>query len=334
MASPIKIFDGRHLAHIARSIHMWKGGKEAEELRSPDGEYTTLLKGTLNIIGSVNRQFGDGNVIVAYDGKTPSWRYDLNPSYKGGLRPINQDSPFSQQLDAIQSHLKEFGILTVQTASLEGDDIMALLTERAELASKKLILVSDDRDLLAYVNPNTYYYSQKIKTLVAPNTFENYAQKIFKYTKPVGTNGWPLFRALAGDSSDCIKGVSQCGPVTAAEIVSNLVSLGAELTGYKQDYDQIEPQIEALKPALPAKLQAVLSNQGMNELKEAYNLVRVANAPAEEKKAVQELPIIFPSVTIDNMQAKLQKLGFKQWENDTKWIQRFVSPEETPELGL
>lgn len=333
MSNQIKIFDGRHLAHIARSIHMWKGGKEAEELKSPNGEFTTLLKGTLNIIGSVNKQFGEGNVIVAYDGKTPSWRYDIYPQYKGGIRPINRESAFSLQLDRIQDHLSAFGILTAQTETLEGDDIMALLAERKDLASKRMVLISDDRDLLAYVSPNTYYYSQKVKKLVAPATFEPYAQQTFKYTKAVGIDGWPLFRALAGDSSDNIKGVSQCGPVSASEIISELKSLGAELKGYRQDYADIEPQIEALKPKLSPKLQAVLTNNALNELKESYNLVRVANAPSEERAQIANMPIVFPTVSADSIHTKLKDLGFKQWEDDKKWIQRFVTPE-VMELGI
>jgi 5'-3' exonuclease len=322
-----KLVDGSQLAVIARSIHMYQSGGQGEELRSPDGQLTTVLKGTMNILSSLARQFGGEHIIVAYDGRSPSWRYDIEPSYKGGLKPRNPESNWSRQLDEMPEHLAAFGIASLRTATLEGDDIIALLAEREDLAGQRKILISDDRDLLAYVGPETSYYSQKIKSLVTPVTFDAYTKKLFKMPEPVGTGAWSLFRAMVGDSTDRLKGVSNCGPVAACEVIRSLREHGADITGYQQPFTEIEQQLTEILPQMPAKLQKLLAPPAMDELRHTYNLVQVSNAPAEEIKEVKSAALTCPRPTPDGVREKLTGLGFKQWMDDHKWISRFSSSE-------
>lgn len=334
----LKLVDGSQLAHVARSIHMFKNGKNSEELRAPDGEPTTILKGTMNILSSIAKQFGGDNLVVAYDGRTPSWRYEIYPTYKGGVKPRNAESSFSQQLEKMPGHLKEFGIATVQTASLEADDILAILAERDDLRDRHKILVSDDRDILAYVGDKTHYYSQKIKTLVGTANFGEYTQKLFKLTKPVPIGAWSLFRAMVGDSSDNIKGVPNCGPSTAADIVTELDRLGIGMTGYNQPFAEIESGISEAWAGLSKKTQQILSPVGLNELKTCYTLVQVTSAPRNETEEVSTATLTVEKPTSEAVREKLSQLGFKQWVDDQKWIDRFSArPEmpkdnETPEL--
>lgn len=327
------LVDGQNIAHIVHGIHMYRGGEAAEELRAPNGQYTTMLKGTLNMIGGMLTQFGPQNVIVAYDGRQPSWRYDLEPKYKGGLKPRSGRSPFGIQIEEMSEHLKAFGIQTLRTSTLEADDIVALLAEHEELKDKKKVLVSDDRDILAYVGSESYFYSPKIKKLVAPSNFDEYTKNVFKIKSSVGTSGWPLFRALAGDTGDNIKGVNLCGPAYAAEIVQFLQAEGAKLTGYKQSAEDILPQVRALLPKMPKKHQNLLTEKGLEELEDCYNLVRVANAPASEREIIRTATIEVPATSVTNIQNTLKLLGFKQWENDHKWMQKFVT-EKDLDLGI
>lgn len=327
------LVDGQNIAHIVHGIHMHRGGGAAEELTSPNGQYTTILKGTLNMIGGMLTQFGPQNVIVAYDGRNPSWRYDIEPTYKGGLKPRSGRSPFGVQLNEIGEHLKSFGIQTLRSDTLEGDDIVALLSEHTDLKDKKKVQVSDDRDLLAYVGSETYFYSPKIKKLVAPSNFDEYTKTVFKLQSSVGTTGWPLFRALAGDTGDNIKGVNLCGPAYAAEIVKFMQSEGAKLTGYKQPFNEILPQVTGLLPIMPKKLQKLLTESGLDELRHCYDLVRVANAPNVEKELIRTTTIEAPVTSVSTIQNKLKDLGFRQWENDQKWMQKFAN-EKDLELGI
>jgi len=327
-----KLIDGSQLAVVARSIHMYQSGGQGEELRAPDGQLTTVLKGTMNILSSIARQFGGEHIVVAYDGTKPSWRYDMEPSYKGGLKPRNPESSWARQLNEMPQHLADFGIATLRTETLEGDDIIALLAEREDLAGYRKILVSDDRDLLAYVGPETFCYSQKIKSLVTPVTFDSYTKKLFKMPHPVGTGAWSLFRAMVGDSTDRLKGVSNCGPATACEIIAELKSQGAILSGYQQPFQEIEDQLRTILPKMPAKLQKVLAPPAMDELAHTYNLVQVSNAPAPEVAAVKSADLTVRRPSTDAVQAKLEQLGFKQWKDDNKWISRFAAKET--DLGL
>lgn len=327
-----KLIDGSQLAVVARSIHMYQSGGQGEELRSPNGQLTTVLKGTMNILSSLARQFGGDHMVVAYDGTHPSWRYDLEPSYKGGLKPRNPDSSWSRQLSEMPQHLADFGIATLRTETLEGDDIIALLAERDDLAGYRKILVSDDRDLLAYIGPETFCYSQKIKSLVTPITFDAYTKKLFKMPNPVGTGAWSLFRALVGDTTDRLKGVSNCGPATACEIISSLQANGAVFSGYRQPFQEIEEQISAILPKMPSKLQKVLAPPAMDELAHTYNLVQVSNAPASEIAAVKSADLTVRRPTAEAVREKLANLGFKQWLDDNKWISRFSAKDN--DLGL
>lgn len=322
-----KLIDGTQLAVVARSIHMYQSGGQGEELRSPNGDLTTILKGTMNIISSLARQFGGDHMVVAYDGTKPSWRYDLEPSYKGGLKPRNPDSSWARQLSEMPQHLADFGIAALRTETLEGDDIIALLAERDDLDGYRKILVSDDRDLLAYISPETFCYSQKIKSLVTPITFDAYTKKLFKMPHPVGTGAWSLFRALVGDTTDRLKGVNNCGPATACEIIAFLQENEVVLSGYRQPFQEIEEQISTVLPKMPAKLQKILAPPAMDELAHTYNLVQVSNAPAAEIAAVKSAEITVRRPTSEAVREKLVILGFKQWVDDPKWIARFATKD-------
>lgn len=327
-----KLIDGTQLAVVARSIHMYQSGGQGEELRAPSGQHTTVLKGTMNILSSLARQFGGERMVVAYDGTHPSWRYDLEPSYKGGLKPRNPDSSWSRQIAEMPQHLADFGIASLRTQSLEGDDIIALLAEREDITNYRKILVSDDRDLLAYVGQETFCYSQKIKSLVTPVTFDAYTKKLFKMPHPVGIGAWSLFRALVGDTTDRLKGVNNCGPATACEIIAELQTQGAVLTGYRQPFPEIEEQISTIMPKMSAKLQKVLAPPAMEELAHTYNLVQVANAPAQEISEAKSADLTVRRPSSEAVRSKLSSLGFKQWIDDSKWISRFSGKDN--DLGL
>lgn len=328
MNNNVMLVDGQNIAHIVYNVHKYITG---EEMRAPDGEPTTVLKGTLNTLGSILGSYGPQQIVIGYDGKHPSWRFDRDPGYKGGIAPRSSTSMFGSQLERLPHHLAAFGINCLQTNTLEGDDIVALLATHPTLANKKKLMVSDDKDLLAFITNTTFCYSSKIKTLVTPTNFNTYTQKLGKFTKPVGINGWPLFRALVGDTSDAIKGVPGCGPVYAAELIGALGEKGIKLTGHAQAYKEIEPQLKGVRDEIEPKLKVFLSDKNLPFLQECYELVRVANSPEAEQQEVLTSNIDPIQVTTESITKKLEELGFEQWLTNDNWKNRFVLPLEVQE---
>jgi 5'-3' exonuclease len=285
------------------------------------------------MISAMVRRFKVDRIIVAYDCADKPWRFNYLPSYKGGFHPRNPQSELGTQLRAMPAHLAGFGIPSIQVPSLEADDILALLCEHPDLKQSHRILYSKDKDLLAYVGKQTYYQSPSAKGLVQEDNFQEYVQTACKFKHPMNKDWWPLFRAMTGDPSDEVKGLSNCGAAYASQMINELVKNGAKFTGYNQPWDEIEPQIVALKDKLPPHLQKLLSPQGLTELKDAYQVVRVANAPEAAKAILSKNPLPqCPPVSADAIKEKLTALGFKEWVDQPAWHQLFA--KEPTELHM
>ena len=112
--------------------------------------------------------------------------------------------------------LEAMGVLIVEKAGLEADDILGTIAKRSEAEGIEVALVSGDRDLLQIA---TDHIKIRIpKTRGGKTEIEDYYAKDVEAAYHVTPLQFIELKALMGDTADNIPGVPKVGEKTATEL--------------------------------------------------------------------------------------------------------------------
>jgi 5'-3' exonuclease len=248
-----------------------------------------VLHGVLNTILSATKAKALGPCIVAgaWDSDV-NWRHEVDPEYKGGKSsPMRPDTRLGAQMQRLNGQLEQFGILNERFTGLEADDTIALMATHPDFKDRPKVLLTRDKDALAFVTEDVFYYNPQFKKLVTPKTFEQYTAKVFKLETGIKPNELPLFRAMSGDTSDEIPGVTGFGDASALSVVLALRPTGL-LKGNNQTSDELAAIITDNVELLPPTLQKLTDPEPMAQLKHYFDLVNISNIPDNYRQPVYE----------------------------------------------
>jgi len=182
--------------------------------------------GVIGFMKSINmycREMKPDQVIVIWDGHNASKsRRKLNENYKQGRKTVrlNRDVQVLTeeqeqenkmwQFTRICQYLNETPIVQVMLDGVEADDVIAYYTKHYKKYDDWVkIIISSDKDFYQLLDDKTVIYRSSKKEFVSrKNIIEEYG---------IHPNNFALARALAGDSSDNIKGVSRIGLPTVSK---------------------------------------------------------------------------------------------------------------------
>lgn len=205
----ILIIDGNNLAY--RALH-------TVSLSTTDGTDVSILYGMLNMLKSLIMAYQPTSLVVAFDGGTPEFRKHVYPAYKTHRKKsddMNWDSIFAQMDEMRRNVLPLHGIKILWARHVEADDLMA---HYAQLCIDRPYIVTTDNDLLQCVDDKV--------SVINPSKGKIYSNDNFEDELGVPIGYWLLYKALVGDASDNIAGISSIGPKTAIKIVNNVVAYG------------------------------------------------------------------------------------------------------------
>ena len=145
-------------------------------------------------------------VAVAFDTSTPTFRKELDATYKAGRK----ETPdlFKQQLPLIREVLDALAVPVVEAPGFEADDVIATLATRAAADGHEVVVVTGDRDSYQLVaDPH-------IRVLYNKRGVSDYA--LYDEAGIVERTGvtaaqYPEYAALRGDPSDNLPGVPGIG---------------------------------------------------------------------------------------------------------------------------
>ncbi|PKQ26228.1 MAG: DNA polymerase I [Actinobacteria bacterium HGW-Actinobacteria-4] len=204
-----------------------------ENFATSTGAPTNAVYGFSSMLASLLRDHEPTHVGVAFDLPGGTFRTERLPSYKGTRDETPPD--FEPQVPLIREVLNALGVVHVEKANFEADDLLATYARLGTEAGLRVLVVSGDRDTLQLVNDNvTVLYPRKgVSDLVhfTPAAVEE------KYG--VRPHQYPDLAALVGESSDNLPGVPGVGPKTAAKWVTTYGGLD---------------QILAAAPDIPGKV--------------------------------------------------------------------------------
>jgi len=217
MQRKLLIIDGNALFH--RSRNALKRG--AGELKTSWGQHITGSYGVLSTLFSILEKEDYDCVLPVFDAGG-NFRKKEDTDYKANRGP--SDDSFKSDITLLKEELLFYlGFNPLAIPGYEADDIIASVA-KSSAAFSTVDILTCDRDLLACVSNRVsviLFNSAKKVERVDPDG----VRRIFG----VNPTDVPIFKALAGDSSDNITGLKGIGPKSAVKIIEDCLSNDSEL---------------------------------------------------------------------------------------------------------
>jgi DNA polymerase-1 len=217
---------------------------------APDGRPTGAIYGVASILLKLWREEKPDYVAALFDRPEPTFRDKKYAAYKA-QRPPAPDVLISQLIE-MPNLFHAFGVATFEKAGFEADDLIATLaTKFKDEKDLQVVILTGDRDTLQLVEGEKVVV-QTFNKGVSDTTIYDEKMVMEKYGLP--PKAIIDYKALAGDSSDNIKGVPGVGPKTATELLKKFGSVEGIYENLASD-----PKLE--KKFGPFKKEAELSKE-------------------------------------------------------------------------
>lgn len=191
------------------------------DLTNSAGLHTNAVYGFLNMLFKVMEEEKPDYLLIAFDLKEKTFRHKMFEAYKGTRKPMPVE--LHQQVPVIKQVLAAMNITIVTKVGYEADDILGTLAFQAEKAGLEVTIMSGDRDLLQLATKKIKISIPKTKKGVTE--IENYYWDNVIDLYSVNPREFIDVKALMGDASDNIPGVTGIGEKTASKIIAQYHSI-------------------------------------------------------------------------------------------------------------
>ncbi|QVX13472.1 DNA polymerase I [Pseudomonas congelans] len=214
--APLVLVDGS--SYLYRAFHA------LPPLATSKGLPTGAVKGVLNMLKSLRRQYPDSPLAVVFDAKGGTFRDALYNDYKAN-RPSMPDD-LRVQVDLLHACVKGMGYPFLCVEGVEADDVIGTLARSSAAADRPVVISTGDKDMAQLVDGHiTLVNTMTGSVLDVPGVKEKFG---------VGPEHIIDYLALMGDKVDNIPGVPGVGEKTA---VGLLVGIGG---GIKELYENLD----------------------------------------------------------------------------------------------
>jgi DNA polymerase I len=237
MSPRLYLLDGHALAYRAY-FALTGAGTSASRWVTAQGEPTAGIYGFTSILLSLLEKEKPEYLAVSFDtGKT--FRDKLFPEYKATRAKMPED--LRPQIDRIREVVRAFGIPILEAEGFEADDVLGTLARQAAEQGGQALIVSGDRDLLQLVSGSVAVRLSGRTLAEAVDYDPARFEEQYGFAPPLLVD----YKALVGDKSDNIPGVSGIGEKTATELIRQYGSL-----------DGVYAHLEEIAPRWRGKLEA------------------------------------------------------------------------------
>lgn len=232
--APLVLVDGS--SYLYRAFHA------LPPLTTSKGLPTGAVKGVLNMLKSLRKQYPDSPFAVVFDAKGGTFRDAMFAEYKAN-RPSMPDD-MRVQIEPLHASVKALGFPLLCVDNVEADDVIGTLARSSAAADRPVIISTGDKDMAQLVDGHI--------TLVNTMTGSTLDVEGVKEKFGVAPEQIIDYLALMGDSSDNIPGVPGIGPKTASGL---LVGVNGGLTELYAQLDIVPTLPIRGAKTLPAKLE-------------------------------------------------------------------------------
>lgn len=197
------------------------------QLTNSEGLHTNAVYGFLNIMFMILEEEKPDYLTVAFDVHAPTFRHEIFKDYKGTRSPMDEE--LREQVPVIQDVLSAMNINICKLPGFEADDVLGTIAKRCQADGLEVSLVSGDRDLLQISDEHIKVRIPKTKG-GKTQIFDYYPKDVIQEYQ-VSPLTFIDMKALMGDSSDNIKGVTGIGPKSAAKLLIEYGSIDGIYAG-------------------------------------------------------------------------------------------------------
>ncbi|MGT2798739.1 DNA polymerase I [Streptococcus intermedius] len=282
---------------------------QIDRFKSPSGLHTNAIYGFHLMINHLLERVQPTHILVAFDAGKTTFRTEMYADYKGGRAKTPEE--FREQLPFIREMLQHLGIHYYDLAQYEADDIIGTLDKMAEKTAVPydVTIVSGDKDLIQLTDDNTVVEISKKGVA----EFEEFTPAYLMEKMGISPVQFIDLKALMGDKSDNIPGVTKIGEKTGLKL---LLEYGS-LEGIYDHIDQLK-QSKMKENLIKDKEIAFLSRK----------LVTIdTQAPIE----VGLEDILYQGSDIKQLGRFYDEMGFKQFKQA---LESEVEPEEMADIAF
>jgi len=211
-SAPLVLVDG--------SSYLYRAYHALPPLTNSKGQPTGAVKGVVNMMRRLLKDFPNSPVAVVFDAKGKTFRDDLFAEYKANRPPMPDD--LRPQVQPILDIVQAMGLPLLVVDGVEADDVIGTLAQQATALKRDVVISTGDKDMAQLVNEHVTLVNTMTETrLDIPGVIEKYG---------FGPELMIDYLALMGDKVDNIPGVPGVGEKTAQGLIQGIGGLDAIYT--------------------------------------------------------------------------------------------------------
>ena len=285
--TPLVLVDGS--SYLYRAFHA------LPPLTTSKGQPTGAVKGVLNMLKSLRKQYPKSPFAVVFDAKGPTFRDEMFEQYKSHRPPMPDD--LRAQIEPLHAAVRALGLPLLCVDGVEADDVIGTLARQSADAGREVVISTGDKDMAQLVDEHI--------TLV--NTMTNTVMDIQGVHDKFGIGPELIidYLALMGDKVDNIPGVPGVGEKTALGL----------LTGVGGGLDVIYNSLDKV-PELPIRGAKKLPEKLQEHKEMAYLSYQLATIKLDVELEVKVDALMPGEVDRDTLIALYREMEFKTWLDD------------------
>ncbi len=192
-----------------------------KNLTNSAGLPTNGIYGFLNILFKNIEEYSPDYISVAFDMRAPTFRHKHYKEYKAQRKGMPEE--LALQMPVLKEILTAMNIRIYEKEGYEADDIIGTVSRLCDEGGVECLVLTGDKDDLQLASETTKILLTT--TRMGATTTEVYDAKAVEEKYGVTPHEFIAVKALMGDTSDNIPGVSGIGEKTAFALISEFKSI-------------------------------------------------------------------------------------------------------------
>ncbi|HFU4204888.1 TPA: DNA polymerase I [Streptococcus suis] len=188
---------------------------QIDRFKNANGLHTNAIYGFNLMLDHMMKRIEPTHILVAFDAGKTTFRTEMYADYKAGRAKTPDE--FREQFPFIRQMLDAMGVKHYELAQYEADDIIGTLDKMAERVDIPfdVTIVSGDKDLIQLTDENTVVEISKKGVA----EFEEFTPAYLMEKMGITPAQFIDLKALMGDKSDNIPGVTKIGEKTGLKLL-------------------------------------------------------------------------------------------------------------------
>ncbi|EHJ56640.1 DNA polymerase I [Streptococcus urinalis FB127-CNA-2] len=263
---------------------------QIDRFKNNNGFHTNAIYGFHLMLDHMMKRVQPTHVLVAFDAGKTTFRTEMYADYKAGRAKTPDE--FREQFPYIREMLTALGIPYYDLVSYEADDIIGTLDKMAEHTEIPfdVTIVSGDKDLIQLTDSNTVVEISKKGVA----EFEEFTPAYLMEKMGITPEQFIDLKALMGDKSDNIPGVTKIGEKTGLKLLHEYGSL-------EGIYDHID-EMKASK----------MKENLINDKNQAFLSKTLATINTQSPIAIGLDDLVYKGPNLETLPSFYEEMGFTQ----------------------